>query len=69
MLKKQSKVLFYNRGKTEQGEIVRKWRRKETVYFNIKTERGVILENVTTDQTMPCYVLEQLSIKLNEKIK
>lgn len=69
MLKKQSTVLFHNRGKTEQGEIVRKWRRKETVYFNIKTERGVILENVTTDQSMPCHVLEQLSIKLNEKLK
>ena len=69
MLKKQSKVLFHNRGKTEQGIIDRKWKRKEIIYFNIKTERGVVLEGITTDSSMPCYVLEELSIKLNEKSK
>lgn len=67
MLKKQDKVIFHNRGINEYGTILRKWRRKEVVYFNVLTERGVVLENMTTDSTSPCYILQDLSLKLKEK--
>ncbi len=67
-LKKGMKVIFYNRGTWEQGTIQRKWRRKEILYFNIETERGSILENVTTNEESVCYVDENKSLKLNQKI-
>ena len=67
-LKKGMRVIFHNRGIWEQGTIDRKWRRKEIIYFNIQTERGSILEGVTLDQNMPCYVHEQKSLKLNQRL-
>lgn len=67
-LKKGMKVILYNRGTWEQGTIQRKWRRKEVLFFNIQTERGSILENVTTNEESVCYVSENKSLKLNQKI-
>jgi len=67
-LKKDMKVIFYNRGIWEQGLIQRKWRRKEIIYFNIHTERGSVLEGITLDSNMSCYVDEQKSVKLNQRL-
>lgn len=67
-LKKGMKVLFHNRGTWEQGTIQRKWRRKEVLYFNIETERGSIIEGITLDQNYPCWVDENKSLKLNQKL-
>ena len=67
MLKKDSKVILENRGKKEIGTILRKWRRKEVKYYNVLTERGIVLEGITLDETMPCYINEPLSIQLNQK--
>lgn len=66
MLKKDDKVILHNRDKREFGKITKVWRRKSVFYFNVQTERGVELENVTMDQSMPCYINQELSIKLNE---
>lgn len=67
MLKKDSKVILENRGKKEFGTVQRKWRRKEIIYYNILTERGSVLEGVTTNSEFPCYINEELSLKYNLK--
>lgn len=67
MLKKDSKVILENRGTKEFGTIQRKWRRKDVTYFNVATERGITLEGVTTDCSFPCYINEELSLKLIKK--
>lgn len=67
MLKKDSKVILENRGIKEFGTIVRKWRRKDVVYYNVATERGITLTGITTDSSFPCYINEDLSIKYNSK--
>jgi hypothetical protein len=67
MLKKDDRVILHNRGKKEFGTILRTWRRKEVQYFNIKTERGIELEGITTDSSYPCFINQQLSIKLNQE--
>lgn len=67
MLKKDSKVILENRGIKEFGTIDRKWRRKDVVYYNVMTERGIKLEGVTTDCSFPCYINKELSIKYNSK--
>lgn len=65
-LKKGMRVLIKNRTVWEQGTILRKYRRKEVIFFNIQTERGSILENITFDETKPCYIDELKSLKLNQ---
>ena len=67
MLKKYDKVILNNRGKKEFGTISKSWRRKEIHYFNIKTERGIELEGITFDSSFPCYIVEDLSEKLNSE--
>lgn len=61
------KVVLCNRGTNEVGVLLRRWRRKGVVYYNVMTERGILVENLTTSLDQPCYVLETLSLKLNEK--
>ncbi len=65
-LKKGMRVLIKNRTVYEQGTILRKYRRKEVIFFNIQTERGSILENITFDETKHCYIDEIKSLKLNQ---
>lgn len=67
MLKKDDKVILNNRGKKEFGIVLRTWRRKEVQYFNIRTERGIELEGITTDSSYPCYIHIELSQKLNQE--
>lgn len=65
-LKKGMKVIINNRGTWEQGFIQRKWRRKEVLYFNVQTERGSFLEGLTFNSSLPCWVDETKSLKLNQ---
>jgi len=67
MLKKDDKVILENRGIKEFGTIIRKWRRKEVEYFNVKTERGITLEGVTFNCSFPCFINQELSLKYNSK--
>jgi hypothetical protein len=68
-MKKNDKVILFNRGKRELGSITKKWMRKEVTYFNVLTERGIVLESLTTDPETPCYIDIDLSLKLNNKFK
>lgn len=67
MLKKDDKVILENRGTKEFGTILRKWRRKEVIFFNVLAERGIKLEGLTTDSSFPCWINEELSLKYNNK--
>jgi len=66
MLKKDSIVLLYNRGKYEKGTILRKWKRKDEYLFHVMTERGIKLEGVSCNPENSCYIDEPKSLKLNE---
>lgn len=66
MLKKDDKVILNNRGKREFGLILFKWRRKNVTYFNVRTEKGIEYEGLTTDSSFSNYIIEDLSIKLNQ---
>lgn len=68
MLKRSNTVILNNRGVKEFGTIVRKSRRKDGLYYTILTERGIELLGITTRDTFPCYIEEELSIKYNKKI-
>ena len=65
MLKKDSKVLINNRGKKELGTVTKCWRRQDTWFFNVLTERRVELEKLTINPAMPCHINFELSEKLN----
>lgn len=65
MLKKGHKVVIKNRDVHEHGIILFKWRRKSVTYFNIQTDKGTFFEGVTCDVSMPCHVVEKISLKLN----
>ena len=62
-MKKNDKVILFNRGKREIGSIVKRWVRKETTYYNVLTERGIVLESLTSDPDAPCYIDIDLSSK------
>ena len=66
-MKKNDKVILFNRGIREMGTIERKWTRKDVTRYNVMTERGIVLEGLTTDILTVCYIDEPLSIKLNLK--
>ena len=68
MLKKDDKVILNNRGKKEFGTITRKWRRREVTFFNVKTERGITLDGLTTNSEFPCFINEELSNQYNIQI-
>lgn len=66
-LEKDSIVILNNRGVKEFGTIKKKWRRKETTFFNVKTERGIVLEGLTTNCQFPCFINEDLTVQFNNK--
>ncbi len=68
MLKKDDKVILNNRGVKEFGTITRKWRRREVTFFNVKTERGIVLEGITTNPSFPCFINEDLSNQFNKAL-
>lgn len=67
MLKVNMSALVFNRGSKELGQIVRKWKRKGITFYNVQLERGHLMENLTDDIEKPCYILIELSEKLNKK--
>jgi hypothetical protein len=67
MLKVNMKAIVSNRGDKEVGTVIKRWRRKGVVFYNIKLERGYLMENVTCDSEKPYFLLEELSIKFNNK--
>ena len=67
MIKKNDRVVLENRGAKEVGTVIKKYRRKDVIYYDIKTDRGVVLERVTADPNFPCHVNESLTIKYNQK--
>lgn len=62
-MNKHDKVLLYNRGKREIGSITKLWMRKDIQYYNVLTERGVILQSVTTNPEQSCFIEKNLSKK------
>ncbi len=66
-LEKDSKVILNNRGMNEFGTITKKWRRKQITYFNVKTERGIILDGLTTNCQFPCFINEELTNQFNQR--
>lgn len=60
-LEKESRVILFNRGMKEFGTITKKWRRKDTWFFNVKTERGVEFQGLTTSCNFPCFINEDLT--------
>lgn len=62
-MNKNDKVLLHNRGKREIGSITRAWMRKDIQYYNVLTERGVILQSVTTNPEQSCFIEKNLSKK------
>lgn len=65
MLKKGHLVVIKNRTIHEQGTITFKWRKKFVYYYNVQTDKGTIFEGLTTDSNMPCHIVENISLKLN----
>jgi len=66
-MNKNDKVLLYNRGQREIGSITKVWRSKDIQYYNILTERGIILQSVTTNPDNPCFIEKNLTQKDFEK--
>lgn len=67
MIKANMKAAISNRGVTEIGTIIRKWKRKGTTYYNVQMERGYLMENLTDDVDKPCYILIKLTEQINSK--
>ena len=68
-MNKSDKVLLYNRGQREIGSITKAWRSKDIQYYNVLTERGIILQSVTTNPDTPCFIEKNLTQKDFEKNK
>lgn len=66
MLKKDSIVVIKNRSKNERGVILRKFRKTGIQYYDVKTERGIVFEGLTTEANDQCYIIESISLKLNQ---
>lgn len=62
-MNKNDKVLLYNRGHREIGSITKAWRSKDVQYYNVLTERGIILQSITTNSEQPCFIEKNLSKK------
>lgn len=67
MFKKDTRVVINNRQKNEYGTIISYWMRKGTQFYNVKTERGIVLEGLTVDPQFPCFINEDLTKKINQK--
>lgn len=69
MFKKNQNVIINNRGKKGFGLIEKVMRRKEIMYYDVRDERGITFEGLTTDTSYPVFVDETLSTKLqNSKL-
>ena len=66
-LEKDSKVILNNRGIKEFGTITKKWRRKEITFFNVRTERGIKLDGLTTNCQLPCFINEDLTNQFQQR--
>lgn len=66
-LEKESKVILNNRGKKEFGIITKKWRRKDVTFYDVKTERGIKLEGLTTSSEFPCFINRDLTEQFNKR--
>lgn len=64
MLKRGNQVIINNRTSKEVGTITRKYRRKEIIYYDVKTEKGSIFEGLTANRSLPVFVEVELSEKL-----
>lgn len=67
IFKKNSKVILHNNRRNEFATVLRTWRRKGIQYYNVKTERGSLLEKIETDTLLPTYVDINLSEKIQNK--
>jgi hypothetical protein len=68
-MNKNDKVLLYNRGQREIGSITKTWQSKGVQYYNVLTERGIILQSVTTNPEQSCFIEKNLTQKDFEKNK
>lgn len=71
MLKKGDCAIIYNHelNTKEIGKILKKWRREEVNFYSIKTERGTMLEGISSVRNqLTSFVDEDLSIKYNLKL-
>jgi hypothetical protein len=66
-IKKGDRVVLENRGIKETGTVRKVVRRNDIQHFEILTDRGIVLERVTTNDTQPCYLNESLTFKYNNK--
>lgn len=72
MLKKGDCAIIYNHElrTKEIGKILKKWRREEVNFYSIKTERGTMLEGISSVRNqLTSFVDEDLSIKYNLKLQ
>lgn len=65
--KKAQKVIANVRGTNKIGIIESKKRREEVIYYDIVIDNFKLYEGITVDKTMPVYINEELSNKLNEQ--
>ena len=49
-------VIIRNRGILELGKITKTYKRKKIRYYDVMTERGILLEHLTIDSSFPCYI-------------
>lgn len=72
MLKKGDYAIIYNHElhTKEIGTILKKWRREEVNFYSIKTERGTMLEGISSVRNqLTSFVDEDLSVKYNLKLQ
>lgn len=67
MFKKAQKVIVNVRGTNKIGTIESKKRREEVIYYDIVIDSFKLYEGITVDKSMPVYINEELSNKLNEQ--
>lgn len=67
MFKKSQKIIVNVRGINKLGIVESKKRREEVVYYNVVVDNFKLYEGITTDKTMPVFINEELSNKLNEQ--
>ena len=68
MFKKSQQVILNVRGVHKTGIVQSKKRREDVVYYDIVVDSFKLYEGITIDKSMPVYINEELSIKLNNQI-
>lgn len=69
VFKRNQQVIINNRGTKGFGLIEKVMRRKDVLYYDVRDERGITFEGLTTDTSYPVFVDETLSTKLqNSKL-